>query len=96
MNAGTFENNPLENIVPPWLLTCTCKHQRCHYNAQFKLDILCIKGLCYKFEPPTNHNTNLIVQFIEFTYCNDKFSPKTIVAKIKKYQPSIDDLIYNS
>ena len=95
MNVGTFEDNPLENIVPPLLLSCTCKHKRCHCNTRFKPDILCMKGLLYKFEPPTNHNVNVTVQFIQFTYRNDKFSPETIAAKTKKYQPLIDDLTNN-
>ena len=97
MNASTFENNPPDNRIPPLLLMCTCKHQRCHYNAKFKLDILCTKGLPYKSESLTNHNDNFNVQFIEFTYYNDKFSLETIAAKTKKYQvePVIDDLIYN-
>ena len=81
--------------TPLWLLTCTCRHQRCHCNTRFKPDILCIKGLPYKPKPPTNHKPNLIVQFIEFTYCNDKFSPETIATKTEKYQPLSDDLIYN-
>ena len=38
MNAGTFNNNPQENTVPPWLLPCTCEQQRCHCNARFKPD----------------------------------------------------------
>ena len=44
MNAGTHNDTPQENTVPPWLLPCTCSTQRCHCNARLKPDILCIIG----------------------------------------------------
>ena len=68
MNAGTFNNNPQENTVPPWLLPCTCERQRCHCNARLKPNLLCIKGLPYQNGPPIAPTDNLIIQFIEFTY----------------------------
>jgi len=44
MNAGIFNNNPQENSVPSWLLpSYSCEYQRCHCNARFKPDILCVK-----------------------------------------------------
>jgi len=93
MNAGTFNNNPQENTVPPWLLPCTCEQQRCHCNARFKPDILCVKGLPYKNDPPSHPSTHLTIQFIEFTYCNDRFPQTTIDIKNKKYQPLINSII---
>ena len=51
MNAGTFNDNPPENTVPPWLLPCTCGLQRCHCNARFKPNIICVKGLPYQANP---------------------------------------------
>ena len=93
MNAGTFNNNPQENTVPPWLLPCTCQQHRCHCNARFKPDILCIKGLPYQDTPLLNPGDNLTVQFIEFTYTNDRFSPEKIGNKIIKYQPLTDSII---
>jgi hypothetical protein len=89
MNAGAFNNNPQENTVPNWLLPCTCNTQRCHCNARFRLDILCVKGLPYHNVPPNNIDPNLTIQFIEFTYCNDRFSPEAIQAKNNKYNPLI-------
>jgi hypothetical protein len=74
MNVGTFNNNPQENTVPNWLLPCTCSTQRCHCNARFRPDILCVKGLPYQNAPPSEVDPNLTIQFIEFTYYNDKFS----------------------
>ena len=92
MKAGLFNDNPPENTVPPWLLPCTCGLQRCHCNARFKPDIICVKGLPYQANPPTTLENNLKDQFIEFTYCNDRFSPETIIRKIEKYQPLIDNI----
>ena len=71
MNACTFNDNPQENAVPTWLLPCTCGTQRCHYDSRFRPDILCVKGLPYQNESPTNIDQTLTIQFTEFTYCND-------------------------
>jgi hypothetical protein len=89
MNAGTFNNSPQENTVPNWLLPCTCNTQRCHCNARFRPDLLCVKGLPYQNAPPRDIDPNLTIQFIEFTYCNDRFSPAAIEAKNNKYNPLI-------
>ena len=43
MNAGTFNDNPPEYMVSLWKLPCTCSLQRCHCNARFKPDIICVK-----------------------------------------------------
>ena len=92
MNVGTFNNNPQENTVPPWLLPCTCGQQRCHCNARLKHYLLCIKGLPYQNNPPPSPTANLTIQFIEFTYTNDRFSQEATTNKIHKYQPLIDDI----
>ena len=81
MNAGTFNNDPLENIAPPWLLPCACGQQRCHCHARFKPDPLCVKGLPYQTPPPIEPNDNLTIQFIEFTHCNDRIPYETITRK---------------
>ena len=92
MNVGLFNDNPPENTIPPWLLPCTCGLQRCHCNARFKPDIICVKGLPYQANPPTIPEDNFKIQFIEFTYCNDRFPPETITRKTEKYQPLIDNI----
>ena len=92
MNAGIFNNNPQENTVPNWLLPCICNTQRCHCNAKFRPDILCVKGLPYQNDPPVDIDPDLSIQFIEFTYCNDWFSREAIEAKINKYKPLIDSI----
>ena len=73
MNAGTYNELPQENIVPPWLLPCTCGTQRCHYNARLKPDILCIIGHPYNSPPLGTPTPEITIQFLEFTYCNDRF-----------------------
>ena len=92
MNVGTFNENPPENTVPPWLLPCTCSLQRCHCNAKFKPYIICVKRLPYQANSPTTLENNFKIQFIEFTYCNDRFSSETIIRKTEKYQPLIDNI----
>ena len=75
MNVGTFNTNPRENIIPPWLLACSCAHQRCHCNAIFKPYILCVKGHPHNNNiPPSNPSNNITIQFVELTYCNNRFS----------------------
>ena len=92
MNAGTFNNDPPENTVPSWILPCVCGQQRCHCNARFKPDLLCVKGLPYQSSPPIEPNDNLTIQFIEFTYCNDRIPDETINRKIEKYKPLMDNI----
>lgn len=93
MNAGTFNDNPQEITVSPWLLACTCEQQRCQCNARFKPYILCVKELPHKNDPPSNPSDNMTIQFIDFTYCNDRFPQETIENKNHKYQPFLDDII---
>jgi hypothetical protein len=84
MNAGKTDGQIQENTVPHWLLPCTCNNQtqRCQCNARLRPDILCIRNHPYNAEPPTQPNPTLTVQFIAFTYCNDKYS----LDKINKKQ----------
>jgi hypothetical protein len=94
MNEGKTHGQPQENIVPHWLLPCNCNNQtqRCQCNAKLRPDILCICNHLYNEEPPKEPNPTLIVQFIEFTYCNDRYSPNKIQEKTEKYQGLIDDI----
>jgi hypothetical protein len=43
-------------------------------------------------EPPQEPNHTLTVQFIEFTYCNDKYSPDKIQEKTDKYLGLINNI----
>jgi hypothetical protein len=42
---------------------------------------------------PTNTDQTITIQFIEFTYCNDRFSPATLEAKANKYKPLIENIV---
>jgi hypothetical protein len=53
---------------------------------------MCICNHPYNAEPPTKPSPTLIIQFIEFTYCNDRFSLDKINEKTIKYQGLIDDI----
>jgi hypothetical protein len=92
MNAGYYNKNPPDNIVPSWLLPYTCLTQRCQCNARLRLDILCIHGTPYQGTPPTQVDASLTKQFIEFTYTNDRYPEDKITAKKAKYQPLIQDI----
>ena len=92
MNTSTFNDKPPKNTVPPWLLPYTCSLQRCHCNARFKPDIICIKELPYQADLPNNLENNLKIKYIEFAYCNDRFSLETIIRKTEKYQPLINHI----
>ena len=78
--------------MPTWFLQCNCDQQKCCCNARLKPDILCVKGLPYQNDPPQNPVNNLTIQFIEFTYCNDKFPQEAINNKIQKYQPLLNNI----
>jgi hypothetical protein len=94
MNAGKTDDQPQENTLPHWLLPCTYHNQinRCQCNAKLRPDILCIRNHPYNVEPPNQPNPTLTVQFIEFTYCNNRYSPDKIDEKTIKYEGLIDDI----
>ena len=64
MNVGTFNDNPLENIILPSLLPCMCGLQKCHCNAGFKPEIICVKRLSYQANPLKNSDNNLSLTYI--------------------------------
>jgi hypothetical protein len=94
VNAGKFEGQPQENTIPNWLLPCSYNNQtqRCQCNAKLKPDILCIQNHPYNADPPQEPNHTLTAQFIEFTYCNDRYSPEKIQEKTSKYLGLINDI----
>jgi hypothetical protein len=92
MNAGTYNGKVPHNIVPLWLVQCSCTNTWCRYLARLKPDLLCVQGIPHQGNPPTTLDQRLTIQFIEFTYYNDRFSPETITAKTNKYQPLLDKL----
>jgi hypothetical protein len=94
MNARKIDAQIQESRVLHWLLPCTCNNQtlRCQCNAKLRLDILCIRNHPYNAEPPNQPNPILTVQFIEFTYCNDRYSLDKINEKTVKYEGLIEDI----
>ena len=51
-----------------------------------------MKGPPYQSPPPIEPYDTLTIQFIEFTYCNDRIPDETINRKIEKYQPLMDNI----
>jgi hypothetical protein len=86
-NPNRFYGHPMHAFL------CEFVCGRDHCNARFKPDLLCVRELPYQSTPPTFPADNLTIQFIEFTYTNDKFSQDTINNKIQKYQPLINNII---
>ena len=89
INAGTFQDILHDNIVPSWLLSCSCGPHCFSYHARLRPDILCVRDLPYNGAPPTHPHPNLVFQFIEFNFYNDRFSPNITALKYTKYQPFI-------
>ena len=94
VNAGKSDGQTQENIIPNWLLPCSCTNQiqRCTCNAKLRPDVLYILNHPYNVEPPKEPNQTFTVQFIEFTYCNDRYFPDKIQEKTDKYLGLINDI----
>ena len=92
MNLGTHNELPQESTMPPWLLPCACGAQRCHCSTKLKPDILCVIGHPYDHPPPVTLAPELTIQFIQFTYYNDRFAAKTLDRKTTNYQPLINNI----
>ena len=52
-----------------------------------------IIGHPYNYPPPKNPIPEFTIQFIEFTYCNDKFTAELRESKTTEYQPLINSII---
>ena len=93
-NAGHLNNRPQETTVPEWLLACTCPQTPCQCQAKLRPDILCMIGAPNHITLPIAPSSNHTVQFIEFTYCHDKFPEQAIAQKQAKYDP-LNHAIHN-
>ena len=93
-NAGHINNRPQETTVPEWLLACTCPRMPCHCQAKLRPDILCMLGAPIHTTLPIAPSSNHTVQFIEFTYCHDRFPEQAITQKHIKYDP-LNHAIHN-
>jgi hypothetical protein len=92
MNVGLHNDLSPDNTVPTWLLPCTCNTPRCHCNAHFKPNLICVTGIPYQHQPPTASTPTITIQFIEFTFCNDCFPLAAIDRKNHKYEPLLRDI----
>jgi hypothetical protein len=94
MNVGKTDEQTQENTIPHWLLPCSCNNQtqRCQCNARLRPDILCTRNHLYNAEPPNQSKPDLTIQFIEFTYYNDRYSSDKIDKKTVKYDGLIEDI----
>ena len=62
---------------------------QCYSNARLKPDILCVQGQLHLSDPPQFSHPSTIIQYIEFTFCHDRFSPDKVTQKIAKYEELI-------
>jgi hypothetical protein len=92
-NAGNHNNINQEQIVPKWLIECTCPQTRCQCQAKLRPYILCIKGVPNNTSTPLlpSHTHTHTIQFIEFTYYHNRFPKQALTQKHAKY-----DLLINA
>jgi hypothetical protein len=91
-NAGNLDNNNQDNTVPDWLINSTCTQTRCQCHAKLRLDILCILGAPIHTPTPIALSHLDTVQFIDFTYCHDRFPEQAIAQKHAIYDPLINEI----
>jgi hypothetical protein len=92
INVGKNNNKTQDNIVPDWLLPCSCPNKSCHYNARKNPDILLMINHPYNNPPPMQPTPNITIQFIEFTYSNNRFPPEKVIEKEIKHALLIRDI----
>ena len=73
----------MDNTLPSWLFPCICYLLKCKFLTQLCPNIMCIEGtssnrICIEFHPFQHPFANLVIQLIEFKYCNDYLSILTI------------------
>ena len=89
-NAGNLNNINQQQIVPEWLIECTCPLTKCQCQARLRPDILCILGAPNHTPTPLLPSHTLTIYFIEFTYRHDKFPEQALTQKHAKYDPLIN------
>jgi hypothetical protein len=83
----TDSNNhtPLNNIVPSWLLLCTCYESMCTCFARLRPYILCVRGTLLDATPSFHPFPHIHIQYIESTYCNDCFYEEATTINFFEY-----------
>ena len=54
LNTRRNNNKTQDNIVPPWLFSCTCPNKPCHCNTRLKPNILLVINHPYNKTSPQN------------------------------------------
>ena len=72
------------NNIRTWLLLCTCGAHKCHCNATFKLDILCIIGHPYNHphQKGLHHNSQYFSQNVHTAMTNSHINSRQDNIKI--------------
>ena len=92
INAGNLNNQPPDHTVLEWLLACRCSQRKCQCQAKLRPDIVCIIGVPNQTQTPIPPFPNHTIQFIEFTYCHDRFLEEALTHKHTKYDPLINTI----
>src|ERR1700737_3163648 len=67
----------------------------CSCQAKLRQDILCIIGAPNHAQIPISPSPTHTIQFIEYTYCHDRFLEQAITHKHMKYDPLINTIQNN-
>lgn len=89
---GTHNNKPPNPTIPEWILNCTYMQPPCQCLAKLRLGIICILGASNQSQPPLTPYPTHTFQFVEFTYCHDKFHVQALEHKHTKYDPLINTI----
>jgi hypothetical protein len=92
VNIRAKNNKAQDNTVPSWLLLYICPTKPCKCNIRLKSNILLVLNHPHDKPPLVKPITNVTIQFVECTYCNDKFPPKKIIEIKTKYVALIEDI----
>ena len=91
IHVGTYDNHTPKILSFP----CSCSFTKCNFNSQLRPNILSIEGKCPMDKPPCSPSPPLpcpplpqfTLQFIEFTYCNDRLLVIATACVIEKHPP---------
>lgn len=85
INVGHIKDKLQGNVIPSWLLPCSCYLPRCSCLAIFCPDMVCLLGTTLSEKPSFAPQPNLKVELIGFTYRTDRFSQIVTSRTLEKY-----------
>ena len=91
-NLTTYYQNKQS---PIGLLNSHANKMPCNCQAKLRLDILCIIGAPNHAQTLISPSSTYTIQFVEFTYCHDRFLEQSITRKHTKYNPLINTIQNN-